>query len=199
MSEKCTTEQGKRTVARRGNWALGVVMALTALPVLGACLRSLPRPPTRAPSPDDATLEVPYPPPPARVETVPAKPGDGVVWVDGQWDWDGRDYRWLGGAWVKPIPSGFFVPWITKRREDGRLFFARAGWHAADGKVIEFGTGANGDDVAETPADDAAKAKTTPKAAPPVTAPQIGGSGSATASAPAGTADPGKTYGDNPK
>src|ERR1700722_16004363 len=52
-----------------GGW-LGAMGLGAAIALLPACLGSLPRPPT-GPIPPDAMNEVPYPPPPARVETVP--------------------------------------------------------------------------------------------------------------------------------
>lgn len=40
-------------------------------------------------------------PPAAVVDTVPAQPGPGYVWVGGYWQWDGTHYVWLPGRWVR--------------------------------------------------------------------------------------------------
>jgi hypothetical protein len=42
-------------------------------------------------------------PPPTRAETVPKAPLQEYVqtWQPGHWDWDGRTYTWIDGAWIK--------------------------------------------------------------------------------------------------
>jgi hypothetical protein len=87
------------------------------------------------------TEEVAYPPPPARVETVPPQKNRLDVWIDGQWAWDGKTWTWLAGAWVTPPRGAYFTPWATTRRADGRLLFARAVWRAKDGRPLDFGLG----------------------------------------------------------
>jgi hypothetical protein len=43
-----------------------------------------------------------YPPiPPPRVEVVPAAPGPSVVWQPGHWHWNGREYVWVQGMYVR--------------------------------------------------------------------------------------------------
>jgi len=119
---------------------LSVVVLYAVTTALPACSASLPKPPT-GPIPPGAMNEVPYPPPPARVETVPPRPKDGEVWVDGQWDWDGKAWKWLEGSWTPPPANAYFSPWATERRSDGRLFFARAVWRTRDGRIIDMGPG----------------------------------------------------------
>ncbi|HEY5955916.1 MAG TPA: hypothetical protein VIV60_05160 [Polyangiaceae bacterium] len=47
------------------------------------------------------SLTVPYPPPPAKVETMPPMPGNrACVYWDGQWVFGPRDWQWVSGAWV---------------------------------------------------------------------------------------------------
>ncbi len=110
--------------------------------LLGGCLSKLPEP-NGGPFPHDAMVEVPYPPPPARVQAIPVRPkgGDHDVWVDGQWDWDGHAWKWLEGSWVDPPRDAYFTPWTTERRVDGRLFFARAAWRGRDGRPVSFAQG----------------------------------------------------------
>lgn len=114
--------------------------ALVAALSLGlpACLGRLPRPPT-GPTPADALIEVPYPPPPARVEVVPPRKHDHEVWLDGQWDWDGSAWKWIPGSWATPPAGAYFAPWTTVRRSDGRLFFAPAAWRIEGGRALPAG------------------------------------------------------------
>jgi hypothetical protein len=47
------------------------------------------------------SLVVPYPPPPANVETVPPTPSNpACVYWDGQWVFGARDWQWMSGGWV---------------------------------------------------------------------------------------------------
>jgi hypothetical protein len=116
-----------------------LALALLALPAL-ACSSALPRPPLGPTPPDALDRVVPYPPPPARVEIVPPQKDPRAVWIGGQWDWDGRTWKWIAGAWTRP-PAGaaYFTPWTAVRRPDGRLFFARATWRDAHGRPLGFG------------------------------------------------------------
>jgi hypothetical protein len=114
--------------------ALGVALAL-ALGLLPACASSLAKPPGGA-VPPDAMIEVPYPPPAARVETIPDKKLAGQLWIDGQWEWDAKAWKWRDGAWTTPPPNAYFTPWTTKRRADGQLLFARAEWRDPSGRPL---------------------------------------------------------------
>jgi hypothetical protein len=95
--------------------------------------------PRTGPHPAGTTqyIDVPYPPPPARVEVVPPKPPDpGAVWVDGEWGWQGKRWVWQPGGWVAPAPAAYFAPWIVYRLDNGRLLFAPGSWHAASGEKL---------------------------------------------------------------
>jgi hypothetical protein len=134
-----------------------VVFLRTAvsLMLLGAAgCGALPRPPTGPVPPGAAGEEVPYPPPPARVETVPPRHADGEVWIDGQWDWEGEAWRWLSGAWVSPPPNAYFTPWTTTLESNGRFLFVRATWRRRDGRPLGpgLGFGAKGCSSAPSPA-----------------------------------------------
>jgi hypothetical protein len=109
-------------------------MLLVAL----ACSTSLPAPPT-GPHPEGTTnyVEVPFPPPSARVEVVPHKPLDpGAVWVDGEWAWQGKRWVWQPGGWVAPPAGGYFAPWLVYRLDNGRLVFAPGAWHGPKGERL---------------------------------------------------------------
>jgi hypothetical protein len=81
-------------------------------------------------------LEIPYSPPPARVEVVPETAVDGAVWVDGEWSWTGRRWSWSRGQWVVPEKGAMFAPWRTVRGADGRLYLVKGVWRSADGKDL---------------------------------------------------------------
>ena len=93
-----------------------------------ACGGSLPRPVQSAP-PDDAFVEVPYPPPPALSELIPRQPREpGAVFLDGGWAWRGSYYVWQRGGWVVPPAGARATPWTLRYAADGRAFFAEGGW-----------------------------------------------------------------------
>ena len=86
-------------------------------------------------------IEVPYPPPPARVEITPPRGSDRDVWIDGQWEWDGKMWKWLPGTWMTPPENAYFTPWTAVRTRDGRLLFARAAWRSKDGRPLDVASG----------------------------------------------------------
>jgi hypothetical protein len=50
-------------------------------------------------------------PPPPLVEEALDQPGDGYVWTDGYWHWNGTDWVWISGAWSPPVDPGVvFIP-----------------------------------------------------------------------------------------
>lgn len=104
-------------------------LATVALFLLG-CSSSLPAP-SMTEHPLATYAEVPYPPPAALAETVPDRPNDSVVWVDGEWIFHGEGYVWRRGGWVTPPPGSQFAPWHTFYRSDGRLMMARGTWYGA--------------------------------------------------------------------
>src|SRR5690606_39073378 len=99
------------------------------------CAPTIQRPPT-GPVPREAGVEIPYPPPPGRVEVVTISDEPGRVWIDGQWDWNGDAFQWFPGHWRIPPEGAYFTPWRTARRADGTLLFYKAAWRAADGRRI---------------------------------------------------------------
>jgi hypothetical protein len=99
---------------------------------------SLPEPEQATPAPlkQGEAIEVPFPPPPARVEFIPEKPNSGAVWIDGEWSWTGRRWAWTYGRWVIPPSSATFARWRTARTSDGILLFAPGTWHDERGAQI---------------------------------------------------------------
>ncbi len=40
----------------------------------------------------------------------PAAPGDGYIWIDGDWMWSGGRYTWREGRWDRPRPGHVWHP-----------------------------------------------------------------------------------------
>ena len=113
-----------------------VYAACIVLIALGACRAGLPRPPYAEQTSADLK-QVPFPPPPARVEFVPDEPSSDAVWIDGEWEWFGRAWAWKRGRWVVPPAEAAFSPWTTVRGADGMLYLAPGTWRAVtSGKAI---------------------------------------------------------------
>src|SRR5260221_13496823 len=110
-----------------------VVLVAASCPVLTRCGPRLPEPPPTA-QPSSALIEVDYPPPPARVEFLPAQPSDGTVWVKGEWLWSGRRWAWRPGMWVVALPDARYARRVLVRRGDGKLFFAPGVWRDEEGR-----------------------------------------------------------------
>lgn len=101
-------------------------MALALLLLSSACSSRPPEPPRGAHPPNDA-VAVPFPPPPAKVEEIPARPASACVWVDGYWEFTDR-WEWQAGEWVRPQPHCRLAP-MELRREAGVLLHARPRWY----------------------------------------------------------------------
>lgn len=55
------------------------------------------------------SIEIGTPPPPVRVEVVPA-PREGYHWAPGYWRWEGHRHHWIEGRWVEARPGYTHVP-----------------------------------------------------------------------------------------
>ncbi len=99
------------------------------------CGHSLPSP-TVVPHPASAPVVVPSEPPPGLVETLPPRPVDGAVWVDGAWTWARRRWTWLPGSWSVPPPGATYSLWMVVRAPDGAVYFAAGGWRDVQGEAI---------------------------------------------------------------
>ena len=93
---------------------------------------SLPLPPA-VPPPEADFVEVPAPPPPARVEIVSSRPNGARFWIDGSWMWEGSRWKWTSGGWFAPPAGVQYVDWRVIRRDDGTLLYANAMWLDAHG------------------------------------------------------------------
>jgi hypothetical protein len=103
-----------------------VLVGVAGLVQLG-CSGSV-RHPYYVAQPTSALQEVDEPPPPARVEILPAAPSSEAVWVDGEWMWRRGRWAWLPGRWVEAPGGHLFSPWVFVRGPDGRLWVAPGVW-----------------------------------------------------------------------
>lgn len=121
---------------RLGTWTAPLVLAALALSM--ACgSPNLPSPKLAA-HPASDLQPVDYPPPPARAEVIPPQPEGDAVWVDGEWSFRGKKWRWRRGRWVE-LRSGSdvrFAPWTSVRSADGQLFVAEGAWLDGKGTVV---------------------------------------------------------------
>jgi hypothetical protein len=105
---------------------VGVARVLLLASLALACSAGQAEAPRGAHPANDA-VSVPYPPPPAKVEEVPAQPQPSCVWTDGYWEFTDR-WEWQPGEWVVPQPHCRLAP-VELRRERGELWHARPRWY----------------------------------------------------------------------
>jgi hypothetical protein len=110
-------------------------LALALAVLASACGSRLPSP-AYVGQPSSALVRVGSPPPPARVEFVPARPRAGAVWTDGEWLWQGRGWSWQSGRWVEPPAGCAFSPWTTTWGDDGSVYYAPGVWRDAEGHPV---------------------------------------------------------------
>jgi len=103
---------------------------------LVTCTSSIPHPVYVA-QPTSALVEVERPPPPSRVEVVPARPNAASVWIDGEWTWRRGRWAWLPGRWVEAPLGVVFSPWVFVRAPDGTLWYAPGVWRDSNGAPRE--------------------------------------------------------------
>lgn len=117
------------------------VRSLVALAVIGAVApgcghRRLPAPRYVAQT-TGALRPVPFPPPPARAEWIPAAPReDDAVWIDGEWTWQGRRWAWRPGRWVLPPAGASYAAWTSVRDAHGNVYVAAGRWRDASGRAV---------------------------------------------------------------
>lgn len=92
-----------------------MVMASGCLPTLAV--------PEAGDQAGEVPLQVPYPPPAARVDVVLDPPPSIIspVWVDGQWLWRGSRWIWEPGGWAQGDPERVYARSKLVRRSDGML------------------------------------------------------------------------------
>jgi hypothetical protein len=120
--------------ARSSGSAAALAFAVLALVACGSTVPV----PKSGPHVDEEPILVPYPPPPARVEVIPAPPANvkGAVWIDGEWLWKGSRWVWQGGQWQAPYPDGYYAPPATLRLADGSLVYFAGAWKTGTQKQV---------------------------------------------------------------
>jgi hypothetical protein len=75
-------------------------------------------------TPTNPTAAVaPYPPPPKRAEIPPVAPSPDLLWLGGNWGWDGAKYRWIAGHYVqRPTPTANWLPGYWDQQSGGWLW-----------------------------------------------------------------------------
>jgi hypothetical protein len=113
-------------------WARALACSVLALCGCGAAAFTVP---TEAQPAFAQALEVPEPPPPARIEYVsPTPPEQGCRWVDGKWSWRGAGWRWEAGGWVHPPELCYYslpeLSWLA-RGPTGVLYYRPGRWYSS--------------------------------------------------------------------
>src|ERR1700759_4439944 len=117
-------------VPATGKASMRRIAALAVVLFFIACGATLPHP-DYVQQPTSALTVVGYPPPPARVEFVPKQPSKDAVWIDGEWQWQGRRWAWRIGRWVVPPAGARFAPWMMVRDPAGVVYYAEGTWRNA--------------------------------------------------------------------
>lgn len=94
-------------------------VALIAASLLVGCVVEQPRPPA------ERVVVRPAPPPP-RAEYQPPPPDQRAVWDPGHWNWNGREYVWVGGHYIER-------PNVATRWEPGHWVQRGGSWAWVEG------------------------------------------------------------------
>jgi WXXGXW repeat (2 copies) len=76
------------------------------------------------------TVQAPTPPPaaPAHDQPTEPQPTSTAVWTPGSWQWDGRAYVWVAGAWRIPPDAEHTWQRATWTVNAGKATFVPGGW-----------------------------------------------------------------------
>ena len=82
------------------------------------------------------TVQAPKPPPaaPAHDEPTEPPPARTAVWTSGSWQWDGRAYVWVAGAWRLPPDAQHAWQGATWTINAGKASFVPGGWRVRLGR-----------------------------------------------------------------
>lgn len=86
----------------------------------------------RPSGPVSVEVVAPKPPPPMRYEVAPPLPPERaelMVWDPGHWHWDGHDWDWVPGHYVKrPHREAHWVPGHWDARPNGTWIWVAGRW-----------------------------------------------------------------------
>lgn len=57
----------------------------------------------------------------------PPIPGEGYIWIEGDWFFNGNTYTWRDGYWSRPLPGYYWVPGEWKFRSQ-RWYWKPGHW-----------------------------------------------------------------------
>jgi hypothetical protein len=89
------------------------------------------------PQPEGSPAEVvAFPPPPAQIEHLNAKPpAQGCLWADGQWVWATQHWNWRPGGWVRPPEGCQYSPPTVQWAASGQtsvLYYRPGRWYSTE-------------------------------------------------------------------
>ena len=58
----------------------------------------------------------------------PMRPGDGYIWIDGEWFWNGNTYSWRNGYWSYPHDNYRWSPGHWKQRRGNQWQWRQGRW-----------------------------------------------------------------------
>jgi len=116
--------------------AIGLVLSLAVAGAIIACGSARLPAPVYLGQETGALQQADYPPPPGRVEFIPASPRADAVWIDGEWLWQGRRYAWKGGRWVAPPANAKYSPWTGTWGTTGIYYIAEGVWKDSSGQDL---------------------------------------------------------------
>lgn len=79
-------------------------------------------------SAEETYVEAPIGPPPARAETIPARPSPRHFWVSGYWTWDGSRHTWVPGHYVLERRGFAYVQPRWQALGTGHFRYYPGGW-----------------------------------------------------------------------
>ena len=105
----------------RSHHFLALIAAIGAAGALAGCV-------VEQPAPTTTHVVVTRPAPPApRAEFQPPPPNERAVWDPGRWNWNGREYVWVGGHYIER-------PNVAMRWEPGHWAPQGGNWVWIDGR-----------------------------------------------------------------
>ncbi len=67
--------------------------------------------------------------PPFQVVTRPPQPNPSYIWVDEEWEPNGKAYRYSGGQWIAPPQTGYYRRPGYWRRSSNGLTWVKGSWY----------------------------------------------------------------------
>ncbi len=78
-------------------------------------------------------------PPPRQVFNRPVAPFGGAVWVDGHWRWNGNQYMWVNGRYIRPRGQNYTYVQPGWSTYNGRYVYTRGHWRHRNARAYHRG------------------------------------------------------------